>query len=69
MEPKVILAVDDEPWIRRLYKRMFSERPEEYNILLASDGKEALEVLSKEPCDCMILDLHMPGMDGFEVLK
>lgn len=41
----------------------------DYNILLATNGIECLEVLNKEKVDCMILDLIMPFYDGFQVLK
>jgi DNA-binding NtrC family response regulator len=37
--------------------------------LVATDGDAALEILSREPVDCVILDLEMPGRDGFGVLR
>jgi two-component system nitrogen regulation response regulator NtrX len=40
-----------------------------HDTLVAGDGREALDVLSREPVDCVLLDLEMPGMDGFEVLR
>jgi two-component system nitrogen regulation response regulator NtrX len=40
-----------------------------YETLVAGDGRRALELLAKEPVDCLILDLEMPGMDGFDVLR
>src|SRR5207245_9756068 len=40
-----------------------------YDALVAHGGREALEALEREPVDCVILDLEMPGMDGFEVLR
>src|SRR3989475_11404156 len=45
-------------------KRLGAHEP-----LAARSGEEALEILSREPVDCVILDLEMPGMDGFEVLR
>jgi DNA-binding NtrC family response regulator len=40
-----------------------------YETVVASTGNEALDVVAREPVDCMILDLEMPGMDGFDVLR
>src|SRR5437660_915036 len=40
-----------------------------YDALVASGGREALDTLEREAVDCVILDLEMPGMDGFEVLR
>src|SRR6185437_16964352 len=40
-----------------------------YEVLIAGDGRQALELLGGEPADCILLDLEMPGMDGFEVLR
>src|SRR6185312_14505515 len=40
-----------------------------YDVLTASSGAEALETLATEPVDCLVLDLEMPGMDGFAVLR
>lgn len=69
MKPQIILAVDDDMSARNLYRRIFTEKPEDFAVLLASSGKEALEFLSKKTCDCMVLDLYMPEMSGFEVLE
>jgi two-component system nitrogen regulation response regulator NtrX len=40
-----------------------------YDTAVAASGIDALERLSREPADCVILDLEMPGIDGFEVLR
>jgi len=40
-----------------------------FETLVAATGDAALEILTREPVDCVILDLEMPGMDGFEVLR
>ena len=64
----LILIVDDVPAMAQQYvydlKRLAG-----HETLVARSGEEALDVLSREPVDCVILDLEMPGMDGFEVLR
>src|ERR1051326_4106850 len=40
-----------------------------YETLIAASGREALDLLEREPVDCVLLDLEMPGMDGFDVLR
>jgi two-component system, OmpR family, KDP operon response regulator KdpE len=67
MTPLRILAVDDEPAIRRLLKTSLATQG--YLVLEAEDGDAALEVLKREPVDVLVLDLGLPGMDGFEVIR
>jgi two-component system response regulator AtoC len=64
---KRILAVDDEPNMRRLLE--ISLRQAGYQALSAANGKEALELLKLEQVDLVVSDLHMPGMNGLELLK
>jgi DNA-binding response OmpR family regulator len=64
---KRILVVDDEEGIRFLYQEEFEE--EGYEVTLASSGEEALEKLSDDGIDLVLLDIKMPGMDGVEVLR
>jgi CheY-like chemotaxis protein len=64
---KTVLIVDDEENIRTLYKEELSD--DGYNVILASNGYEALEVLTTQKPDAIILDIKMPGMDGVNLLK
>jgi len=65
--PKKILIVDDEESIRILYKQELEE--EGYEVLLAANAYEALEIVDKESLDIMVLDIKMPGMDGIEAMQ
>jgi DNA-binding NtrC family response regulator len=64
----VVLVVDDVSTMASQYAYDL-ERLAGYQVLTAGDGKGALETLTGTVVDCMILDLEMPGMDGFEVLR
>jgi DNA-binding NtrC family response regulator len=63
-----ILIVDDVPSICEQYAYDL-RRLGEYEVYTATSGEQGLALLEQEPIDCMILDLEMPGMDGFGLLK
>jgi signal transduction histidine kinase/CheY-like chemotaxis protein len=65
---KKILLVDDEPEILRLFIRMLSSSGRTYQIIQASNGVRALQLMRSRKPDMVILDLVMPEMDGFQVL-
>lgn len=62
-----ILIADDEQLMRQLVIDFL--KPEGYEILEASDGKEALDVYDKEHPDLILLDVMMPGYDGWTVCR
>ncbi len=62
-----VLVVDDEPPIRRLLKATFGAQG--YHVLEAGDGQTALDALKGGTVDLVVLDLGLPGMDGFAVIK
>ncbi len=62
-----LLVADDEPKICRLLENFFTERG--YNVILASDGASALATIKEERPHIVFLDLHMPGLNGLDVLK
>lgn len=66
-DPKSILLVDDDPAIRKILSQ--SLEMEGFVIYQASNGEEALEAIDSTIPDLVILDVMMPKMNGFEVLK
>jgi len=62
-----ILAVDDEQAILRMLSRTLE--PEGYGVILADNGSSALALLEDCRPDLVILDIMMPGLDGFQVLN
>ena len=65
--PATILVVDDEKPNRRTMDRIL--RKEGYDVIEASGGKEALELLRSRATTLLLTDLKMPGMDGVELLR
>jgi len=65
MVPKILL-VDDEPNIQRLLKANLAAGG--YQVLVASNGEEALELARLECPDLVLLDLKIPGISGWDVL-
>jgi two-component system alkaline phosphatase synthesis response regulator PhoP len=65
--PRKILVVDDERHIVRLVEVNLQRAG--YNVVTAYDGIEALEKVKTEKPDMLVLDVMMPGKDGFEVLS
>ena len=63
----IILAVDDEPHMLRLLE--ISLKQAGYKPVLARDGKEALDIVKNQTIDLVVSDLHMPIMNGLELLK
>jgi DNA-binding NtrC family response regulator len=63
-----VLVVDDVPAMAEQYAYDL-KRVGGYSTIVASGGHEALELISREPVDCIVLDLEMPVTDGFEVLR
>jgi CheY-like chemotaxis protein len=67
---KKALIVDDFPFDVELTRRVLQSRTRAREIVVVSDGEEALRELNKERSfDVVLLDLKLPKVDGFEVLK
>ncbi len=63
-----VLVVDDVPAMAEQYAYDL-KRVGKYNPMIARSGDEALDILGREPIDCVVLDLEMPGTNGFDVLR
>ncbi|WP_296883714.1 response regulator [Thomasclavelia sp.] len=62
-----ILVVDDDKNTRLFMKSLLEN--ENYNVVLANDGKDALECLDQKAIDLMIVDIMMPNFNGFSKAK
>jgi CheY-like chemotaxis protein len=66
-EPRRILLVDDDLQVVKFLKKALETNG--YSVQATTSGKEALVLLRQQPPDLMILDLNMPEVDGFDLLK
>lgn len=60
-----ILLVDDDELVRRIVRVVLEA--EGYSVAEAEDGPGALAEISRQPCEAVILDLLIPGMNGYEI--
>jgi DNA-binding response OmpR family regulator len=67
MAGSTVLVVDDEPRIVEFLEENL--RADDYSVLTASDGEEAIELLSRSRPDMMLLDVVLPGMSGIDVCR
>ena len=63
---KTILVVDDDEGMRETLTSILKR---DYRVLRAATGEAALQMMEKEDVELMLLDVHLPGISGFEVLK
>ncbi len=64
---KKILVVDDDPYI--LMSLEFLMKKNGYDVMIARNGKEALELVEKQLPDLVLLDIMMPDVDGYEICR
>jgi twitching motility two-component system response regulator PilG len=65
--PKTVLIVDDSPTLRRILGLTLQKNG--FQVIEAADGEDALDRARERPPDLVLLDVHMPGLDGFAVCK
>ncbi len=66
-ERKKILLADDQQMLRLLVRTTIED--DTYELLEANDGDEALAIVKRERPDLVLLDVHMPGRNGFDVCR
>lgn len=66
-EPKKILVVDDDPYI--LMSLEFLMKKNGFDVMVARNGTEALELAGKQVPDIVLLDIMMPDVDGYAICK
>jgi len=66
---KRILFVDDEPKVLDGLRRMLYPRRDEWHVVFASNGHQALQLLSESDYDVLVTDVRMPDMSGIELLQ
>ncbi|RJP74065.1 MAG: response regulator [Candidatus Zixiibacteriota bacterium] len=62
-----VLVVDDERYIRETLARLFTDH--DFDVAVAEDGEQALQMLAQESFDVVVSDVKMPRMDGFRLLQ
>src|SRR5947209_18547528 len=62
-----VLVAEDNPFNQQLVEHLLRRRG--HDVRVASDGREALAALERGRFDLMLLDVHMPGCDGFQVIE
>ncbi len=67
MAQSTIGVLDDEPEMRKALRRLLTCRG--YQVVEYERGADALDALGSHPLDCLLLDLQMEGINGFEVLE
>ena len=66
-ELKKVLVVDDDPYI--LMSLEFLMKKSGYDVMVARNGTEALELVDKQLPDIVLLDIMMPDVDGYQICK
>jgi len=67
--PTTILSVDDDTDVAEWIAKTLGENRPDFRVLTAHDGFDAGKIITTERPDLVILDLYMPGLDGFEVCR
>lgn len=64
-----ILMIDDQPDSLELFSMLLRADDKDHELVRASDGAVGIELARQNPPDLVVLDVKMPGLDGFEVCR
>ena len=67
VQPDTVMVVEDETAISDLVAAALED--EGYRVLTARDGRDALQMVQRRPPDAIVLDLRLPNVDGWEVVR
>ncbi|HPN15280.1 MAG TPA: response regulator [bacterium] len=67
MEKIPVLLIEDDAFLAKIYAQKLED--EGFDVSLASNGEDGLKLALREPPACVLLDILLPGADGFEILQ
>jgi DNA-binding NarL/FixJ family response regulator len=63
-----VLLIDDDPRYREHYAQRLYASPSHFDVVHAATGRSGLDTCGRQPIDCVVLEIDLPDMSGFEVL-
>lgn len=63
-----VLLIDDDPQYRNYYAHRLHASSSNYNLVEAATGRSGLDICARQPIECVVLELDLPDISGFEVL-
>jgi len=67
--PIRVILVDDQQLVRAGFRMVIDSQPDLHVVAEASDGADAVRVVGSTPCDVVLMDVRMPGLDGIEATR
>ena len=64
----IVLLIDDDPHYCEYYAQRLHASTSNYDVVHAAAGQSGLDICARQPIDCVVLEIDLPDMSGFEVL-